>query len=116
MPFRVTVRHGSAVQRTRSATLPEALDVLEAAAREVARTSRPATIEMRVRRYEPRDQVVARIEVTGPQRLSPSVRAGVDVRGDGSMTAHVGRARREAVEEREDESALQALRRLLLDG
>lgn len=115
MPFRVIVRHGPAVRRTRTQTLEEALDALEAAARDVARTSRPAPVELRVRRYEPREQVVARIEVMGPQRLSPSVRAGVDVRGDGSMTAHVGRTRREAVAERDDESALQALRRLLLD-
>lgn len=116
VPFRVIVRHGSAVRRARLATLDEALDHVEAEAREVARTSRPAPVELRVRRYAPGDQVVARIEVTGPQRLAPSVRAGIDVRGDGRMTAHVGRTRREAVEERDDETALAALRRQLLGG
>jgi hypothetical protein len=116
MAYRVTVRHGSAVRRSRAGSLAEALDALESAARDIARTSRPKTVEMRVRRWEPGDQVVGRVEITGPQRFAPSVRAGVDVRGDGSMTAHVGRARREAVAERDDESALQALRRALSDG
>lgn len=113
MPYRVTVRRGSAVRRTKAASLEAALDALEAAARDAARSERPAPVDLRVRRYEAGDQVVARIELAGPTRFAPAVRAGVDVRGNGAMTAYTGRAARRPVEERDDESALQALRRAL---
>jgi hypothetical protein len=113
MPYRVTVRGGGAVRRSRAETLDDALDAVEAAARDAARTERPPTVELRVRRYEPADQVVTRIELSGPTRFSPDVRAGVDVRGNGSMEAYVGRAQRTPVAEGTDESALQALRRQL---
>ena len=43
----------------------------------------------------------------------PSVRAGLDVRGDGSSEAYLGRVRRQVVETRRRETALQALRRAL---
>lgn len=113
MPYRVTVRRGSAVRRTKARTLDAALDAVEEAARDVARSERPAPVDLRVRRYDPADQVVARIELAGPTAFVPAVRAGVDVRGNGAMTAYVGRAARRPVEERDDESALQALRRVL---
>ena len=53
--------------------------------------------------------VVARLELSGPRRL----RAGVDVRGDGSSEAFVGRLRRQVVAQRDGESAYEALRREL---
>jgi hypothetical protein len=116
MPYRVTVRRGSAVERSRAETLEAALDALEAAAREVGRERRASSVDLRFRTYAPADQVVGRVELAGPTRLAPAVRGGVDVRGDGAMTAYVGRARRVPVEEGDDESALQALRRALTEG
>jgi hypothetical protein len=62
-----------------------------------------------MRRIDPVQQVVGRVELTGPGRL----RAGVDVRGDGSSEAYTGRVRRELVEQRKRESAVDALRRVL---
>ena len=58
--------------------------------------------------------VVARIELAGPERLLPSARGGVDVRGDGSTEAYVGGIRREVVKQRKGETAYKALRRVLV--
>jgi hypothetical protein len=106
MSYRVTVRRAATVARFSAVTLEAALDAVEAAARDAARSERRAPVDLRVRAYAPGDQVVARVEVHGG-----GVRAGVDVHGDGSMTAHTGRVRRAPIEKRPDETALAALRR-----
>ena len=64
-----------------------------------------------VRRYEPQDQVTARLEISGPRRL----RGGVDVRGDGTAVPFTGRLLRRPVEKHGSESAYAALRRALGD-
>src|SRR6059058_1924687 len=60
-----------------------------------------------VRRFEPENQVTARLEVSGPRRL----RGGVDVRGDGGAVPFTGRVMRKPVERAAGESAYDALRR-----
>ena len=106
MSWRVTVRNGPKVERRRAATLAEALDLLEAETRAVATTTRRGTIDVRVRRFEPGEQVAARAELRGP-----GVRAGLDVRGDGDVQAWTGRIRRRLVEPGAGETPYQALRR-----
>ena len=98
------------MRKEQRAGLGEALDALEQEARVIAQTAdgraHGGTL---IRRLQPVQIVVARLELTGPGRL----RAGVDVRGDGSSEAFTGRVRRRVVEQRDDESPYDALRREL---
>lgn len=98
------------VSRDRFESLEAACAELDARAGEQARkaNAEPEGGGM-MRRIDPVQQVVARLELAGPGRR----RGGVDVRGDGSSEAWTGRLRREVVEQREGESAAEALRRAL---
>lgn len=113
MSFSLTVRRGPKVERQRFGELREALAALERRGRELQREARSRPLGGRlVRRFDPVQQVVARLELAGPSRL----RAGVDVRGDGSSEAFTGRVRRQLVEQRRGESPYDALRRTLERG
>jgi len=113
MPFRLTVREGPRVRRGRFDSLGAALDALAAEVFRLGDGPRRTAIDLKVRRFEPVAQVVARAELSGPQRLFPRVRAGVDVRGDGSAEAWTGQASRQVVAQEDGETAVQALRRAL---
>jgi hypothetical protein len=103
------MRRGPRVERLRARSLGEALALLEARVRAaVAGPGQPA-VDLRFRRFEPVQQVAARAELRGPGRL----RAGIDVRGDGSSEAWIGRLRREVVAREAGEDACAALRRVL---
>lgn len=108
--YTITLRVGGRVERDRAEALDAALAALERRGRELERRSRarPAGGTL-IRRFEPVHQVVGRIELAGPGRL----RAGVDVRGDGSSEAFTGRVRRRLVRQQGDESPYDALRRVL---
>ena len=110
MSYRVTVRSGPKVERQRHVGLRDALTALERRGSELERQvySRPRGGGL-MRRIEPVQQVVARLELSGPGRL----RVGIDVRGDGSSEAFTGRLRRRLLEQRRGESAYDALRREL---
>jgi hypothetical protein len=113
--WKLTVRAGPRVERERFERLTDALDAAETRARELS-TAAPRdrdAVDVKVRRFEPIQQVAARIELAGPERLLPKVHAGVDVRGDGSTEAYLGRVRREVVKQRKGETAYRALRRAL---
>ena len=111
--YRLLVREGPRVARDRFESLEQALDALDARVAELAGDSQRDAIDVGIRRFEPVAQVVARAELSGPQRLLPRVHAGVDVRGDGSAEAWIGRARRQVVTQEDGESPVSALRRLL---
>ena len=114
MAYRVTIRSGPRVQRLRADDAGTAVDVLEQHARAAASGPPRQAIDLRVRRFEPVQQVAARAELSGPQRWRPAVRAGIDVRGDGSAEAWTGGARREVVVQQPGEDAYAALRRVVL--
>jgi hypothetical protein len=109
--YALTLRSGPRVKRAHFADLGAALARLEDWVDEQAGSADRGTIDLRVRRFEPIQQVAARGELAGPRRL----RGGIDVRGDGSSEAYIGRWRRRLVEPRSGESAVAALRRALAD-
>lgn len=113
MPWKLTVRAGPRVQRTRYEELDEAISALEQRARELAREAPRDSVDIKVRRFDPVQRVTARVELAGPERLLPSVRCGVDIHGDGSIEPYRGRVRREVVDQRRGETPYQALRRSL---
>jgi hypothetical protein len=108
--YTVTVRSGARVRKRRCAGFEEALAAIELQGRELESSAdqhgEGGTL---IRRLEPVQIVVARLELSGPRGLQ----AGVDVRGDGSSEAFTGRFRRRVVEQRDGESAYDALRRAL---
>jgi hypothetical protein len=106
--YAVTVRSGGKVRRERFADLATALAAVERVGAEAEQGASVRPVGGRLmRRIDPVQQVVARIELRGPGRL----RAGVDVRGDGSSEAFTGRLRRRLLEQRRGESVYGALRR-----
>jgi hypothetical protein len=109
-PYTLVVRTEGKVRKTHYSGLTEAVTELEREGRDLAAGAheRPqgGTI---IRKLEPVQIVLARLELSGPRRL----RVGVDVRGDGSSEAFSGRLRRRVLEPRDGESAYDALRREL---
>jgi hypothetical protein len=104
------------VEHLRFQALEPALDALRRRIDELAQSVAAEPPGTRLRRYAPEEQVVARIELSGPQRRLPSVHAGLDVRGDGSTEAYVGRVRRRALDVGKDEDAIAALRRTIVQA
>ena len=108
MTWTVKVRAGPKVERTRHEDLRSAVAAIEQRGRDLEQSAPGKVVTSPFGRdYEPVQQVIGRIELSGPGR----VRAGVDVRGDGSAECWTGRLRREVVEQKRGESAYDALRR-----
>jgi hypothetical protein len=106
--YRVVVRSGAKVERSKFESLDAALDALVARAEELSDEANAREMDLKIlRKFDPVQQVTARLELAGPGRL----RAGLDVRGDGSVESYTGRMRRRLIQQRNGESAYDALRR-----
>lgn len=113
MPYTVTIRVGSRITRSRHDTLREAIDELDVQLTTLGPAGRREPRKALTREYEPAAQVAARGEVSGPSRLRPHVRAGADVRGDGSIEVYRGKVHREPIAAERGEHPFDALRRTL---
>jgi hypothetical protein len=111
--YRVLVRTGPRVERLKADRLSDALDLLEQRCRALARRPTGEPVQIFRRTIEPVARVMARVEISGPQRLRPAVRGGVDLRGDGSVEAWTGRVPRAVIAQADGESPYEALRRAL---
>jgi hypothetical protein len=103
----VKARVNGQVDRQRFDESRDAWDALATAVREHEEAPPLETAKSLFRHYEPVQQVAARIELAGPHGL----RCGVDVRGDGSSEAWIGRIRKRLVEPQGGETTVQALLR-----
>ena len=105
--WKLTVRHGSDVER-------EGFDRLEAALAELRRRAERVRAEgplqevSALRDFAPAERVHARLEISGRGLLRPPT-AGIDVRGDGSMVAFTGAMRRRELQPHEDQSVFDAV-------
>ncbi len=97
------------MERTGFDSLNAALDALQHRMQELAPEARRPAVELLRRRFEPARQVAVRAEVAGPGRI----RGGVDLRGDGSTEAFVGRWRRRLIDVQAGEGPYAGLRRTL---
>ena len=111
--WKLTVRHGSDVDREGFEELDEAVAALRRRAVQV-RSEGPLDGVSVLRDFGPSEQVHARLELSGKGILRPPT-AGIDVRGDGSMIAFSGSVRRREIEPRDDETPFDAVRGAL-DG
>jgi|GEM_PF-957085 len=110
--FRMIIRRRDGeTDKRRFPTLAAAVDELETELRSVATVlARSPRIERALGRdYEPGEQVAVRGELRGPG----GVRAGADVRGDGTVVTFTGVIRRRPIAVRDREDAWAALRREL---
>jgi hypothetical protein len=108
--FRVIIRRRTGeTDRRAFATLADAVDDLETELRATSSViARAPRVERALGRdYAPAEQVAVRGELRGPRRL----RAGADVRGDGSVEPFTGSVRRRPVAVTGGEDAWTALRR-----
>jgi hypothetical protein len=113
MPYTVTIRVGPRITRSRHDALSEAIDRLEVELTTLGPGTRRETRKALSREFAPEDQVSARGELAGPSRLRPTVHAGADVRGDGSISVYRGKLRRELITPGRGERPFDALRRTL---
>ena len=99
----------------RFTALDAALSALEARITKLAADAARDPAKTQLKRYTADEQVVARLELAGPEKRLGSTHAGVDVHGDGSTTAYVGRVRRRALHPEPGEDGISALRRAIAD-
>ncbi len=109
--WKLTVRHGSEVEHAGFDDLDEAVAAMRARALEI-RAEGPVKAVSSLRDFEPGDQVLARLQLTGRGLLRKPV-AGVDVRGDGTFMPYRGGVGREELDPTHHETPFDLVRETL---
>jgi hypothetical protein len=92
----LTVRYGPEVEHARFDDLDEAVQRMRQRAMAI-RSEGPLRPVASIRDFDPREQVQARLELSGKGWLRKQV-AGIDVRGNGEFVPYRGRLRREEMD------------------
>ena len=94
--WKLTVRNGAEVDREGFDDIGEAVARMRERALAIRAEGPPKTTNL-VRKFEPKDQVTARLELSRGGFLRKQA-AGVDVRGDGTFNPYRGGLRREELD------------------
>jgi hypothetical protein len=112
--WKLTVRHGSEVEHESFEGLDEAIAAMRERALAI-RSEGPVERVAGFKDFEPRDQVHARLQLTGSGMLRKPT-AGIDVRGNGEFVPFRGGIRREELDPAADETPFDAVRETLASG
>jgi hypothetical protein len=108
MSWKVTVRHGSKVDRGKFKSLDEALGETRRRVEEIRLEDALPTVHF-LREFTPDQRVAGRIEISGPG-LIRGPEGGIDVLGDGSAIAYTGAIRKEPIDVSSLDEAFERLR------
>lgn len=109
--WKLTVRHGSKVERVDFDDLEVAVAAMRARAMEI-RSEGPVKAVSSLRDYTPSDQVHARLQLAGRGIFRKPV-AGIDVRGDGTFVPYSGGVGREELDPSRHETPFDLVRETL---
>jgi hypothetical protein len=109
--WKLTVRHGSDVEHASFRGLDEAVAAMREQAMRI-RAEGPVERVSGFKDYEPRDQVHARLQLSGGGLLRKRV-AGIDVRGSGEFVPYRGGIGREELDPTGHETPFDAVRETL---
>ncbi|HET9593222.1 MAG TPA: hypothetical protein VFP17_09930 [Solirubrobacterales bacterium] len=109
--WKLTVRHGSDVDHAQFDDLDEAVAAMRERALAI-RSEGPARPVRSLRDFEPDDQVLARLQLSGGRLFRKSV-AGVDVRGDGAFVPFKGGVVREELDPTDHDTPFDVVRETL---
>jgi hypothetical protein len=109
--WKLTVRHGSEVDHAQFDDLDEAVAAMRRRALDI-RAEGPVKGVSSLRDFGPREQVHARLQLTGRGLLRKPV-AGIDVRGDGTFMPFRGGVGREELDPTDHETPFDAVRETL---
>ena len=110
--WKLTVRNGPEVEHSSFEELDAAVAAMRERALEI-RSEGPAKPVNSLRRFEPRQQVLARLQLSGRGRLFNKPTAGVDVRGDGSFVPFAGGVAREELDPTDHDTPFDLVRETL---
>lgn len=109
--WKLTVRNGSEVEHADFDDLDEAVAALRGKAMDI-RAEGPAQQVRSLRDFEPKDQVRARLQLSGRGFLRRPT-AGIDVRGDGTFVPYRGGLGREELDPSSHETPFELVRETL---
>jgi hypothetical protein len=112
--WKLTIRHGSDVEREEFDSLEQAIEELRRHADQI-RSEGPLSRVGSLRDFEPGEQVHARLEISTGGLLRRRD-AGLDVMGDGTLVPYSGGLRRAELELRDGQSPFDAIGAALAEG
>lgn len=111
MGWRLTIRHGSRVEKQRFDSLDDALDAARDHVSATLREGRLGSLSA-LRDFTPGQRVQCRVEVSAKSLLR-GPEAGIDVMGDGNLIAYRGAIRKQPLDTDTLDEAVERLREVL---